>query len=910
VTQKAPRRPDIGIIALVPDRWGPMWQPRHQIMSRLAQHFHVVWVEPVHGWREAGARLTAGTPAFSEPIPGFQVYTPEAWLPRFHRAGRLNQTTLTARLSRAKAELVRRGAQTIVLYLWRPEFAPAVHALEHDLLCYHIDDEYTFSDRDQPIDPREAELLSKADQVFIHSPALMEKKGHINPRTLNVPNGVDYAAFATPVAEPADLAGIPHPRIGYTGWVKRQLDWELIETLVGRHPGWQFVFVGATSPHPELAPILERLNTRSNVHLLGGKSTAELAEYPQHFDVCVMPYAVNDYTRYIYPLKLHEYLAAGRPVVGARIRSLEAFSRVVGIADGADEWSAAIEAGLRNGARGPERSSERQAVAREHDWDVLTRHVASAIETCTAEEDVAAGAALGPSVAAHDNPMSVPRTDGAGTSGVETADVETAGAARARDLDRSLIQGVAWTAGLKWVSQLFSWAATLIVARLLTREDYGLVAMATVFLGLITLINEFGLGAAVIKRRELGEREVAQLSGLCVIFGAVAFLVGAAAAVPLARFYDAPELVAVVLVLSTNFIITSFRTVPLALLQRDLRFRTVAINESVQAVVLAVAMVAFAVLGYRYWTLVIGGVLSGVLSTALAYFQRPHRLAWPRLREIGPSVTFGSHIVGGRIGWYVYQNADFLIAGKVLGQAALGAYSLAWTIASIPVEKVSAMVGRVAPGFFSAVQDDYPAVRRYLAQLTAGLALVTMPLAVGMALVAPEFVVVFLKAEWVPAIVPLQLLAVYASYRSIVTLIPHVAINVGLSAFSMRNSLIGAVVMPAAFIVGSRWGTAGIAGAWIVAYPFVTLPLYWAVFRRIEMPLAMYLTALWPAASSTGVMAVAVLGVRYLLPPDTGAGLTLLILSLTGAAAYTGSVFALHRGAVAAARVQLAKLKR
>ena len=906
MTQGVPRRPDIGIIALVPDRWGPMWQPRHQIMSRLAQHVHVVWVEPVHGWRDAGARLAARTPAFSEPIPGFQVYTPEAWLPRVHRADGLNNTTLRARLSRARRELVRRGAETIVLYLWRPDFAAAAGAVSHDLLCYHIDDEYTFSDRDQPIDPREAELLAKADQVFIHSPALMEKKGHINPRTLNVPNGVDYAAFATPVPEPADLVGIPRPRIGYTGWVKRQLDWELIECLVERHPEWQFVFVGATSPHPELVPILERLGARSNVHLLGGKSTAKLAEYPQHFDVCVMPYAVNDYTRYIYPLKLHEYLAAGRPVVGARIRSLEAFSQVVGIAEGPDEWSSAIEAGLHNGARAPQRSAERQAVAREHDWDVLTQQVASAIETRAAGETVAAGAALGPVPADHDNPMSVPRTDGAGTAG----SVDTAGAARARDLDRSLIQGVAWTAGLKWISQLFSWAATLIVARLLTREDYGLVAMATVFLGLITLVNEFGLGAAVIKRRELGEREVAQLSGLCVIFGAVAFLVGAAAAVPLARFYDAPALVAVVLVLSTNFIITSFRTVPLALLQRDLRFRTVAINESVQAVVLAIAMVAFAALGYRYWTLVIGGVMSGVLSTGLAYFQRPHRLAWPRLREIGPSVTFGSHIVGGRIGWYVYQNADFLIAGKVLGQAALGAYSLAWTIASIPVEKVSAMVGRVAPGFFSAVQDDYPAVRRYLAQLTAGLALVTMPLAVGMALVAPEFVLVFLKSEWVPAIVPLQLLAVYASYRSIVTLIPHVAINVGLSAFSMRNSLIGAVVMPVAFIVGSRWGTAGIAGAWIVAYPFVTLPLYWAVFRRIEMPLAMYLTALWPAASSTCIMAFAVLGVRYLLPADTGAGVTLLLLSVVGAVAYTGSVFALHGGAVAAARAQLAKLKR
>ena len=89
----------------------------------------------------------------------------------------------------------------------------------------------------------------------------------------------------------------------------------------------------------------------------------------------------------------------------------------------------------------------------------------------------------------------------------------------ARELDRSLVQGIAWTAGLKWVAQIFSWAATLIVARLLTREDYGLVAMATVVLGLISLVNEFGLGAAVIKRRDLSEHQIAQISGLCVVSG-------------------------------------------------------------------------------------------------------------------------------------------------------------------------------------------------------------------------------------------------------------------------------------------------------------------------------------------------------------------------------------------------------
>ena len=390
MTGTAPRHPGIGVIALVPEAWGPMWQPRHQVMTRLAQHFHVVWVQPAHEWREAAKRFLSNTPRVSEPIPNFRVYTPEAWLPRMHRPRSLDRVLRRARLARARAELLRRGCAKVVLYVWRPEFEAVVNIVHHDLLCYHLDDEYSFSDKDPPIEPREARLLASADQVFIHSPALLEKKGHLNPHTLAVPNGVDYALFATPVAEPDDLANIPRPRIGYVGYIKRYLDWELLEALAERHPAWHFVFVGATSPHAELSTVLERLARRGNVHFLGAKPTATLAHYPQHFDVCLMPYVVNGYTRYIYPLKLHEYLASGRPIVGARIQSLEKFDDVVAIATGLTQWSSAIEAGLSIEAQSPERVAARQAVAKSYDWGPLVDKVAASITTRLQERAPAA----------------------------------------------------------------------------------------------------------------------------------------------------------------------------------------------------------------------------------------------------------------------------------------------------------------------------------------------------------------------------------------------------------------------------------------------------------------------------------------------------------------------------------------
>ena len=116
-----------------------------------------------------------------------------------------------------------------------------------------------------------------------------------------------------------------------------------------------------------------------NVHFLGGKRTERLGAYPQHFDVCIMPYILDDYTKYIYPLKLHEYLASGTPVISARIPVVEDFRKVVSIAGDSKEWSQAIERAFSREETNDVRRAERQAVARQHDWGTLVEKIARVI---------------------------------------------------------------------------------------------------------------------------------------------------------------------------------------------------------------------------------------------------------------------------------------------------------------------------------------------------------------------------------------------------------------------------------------------------------------------------------------------------------------------------------------------------
>ena len=385
--------PDVGVLALVPDRWGDLWQPRQHVMTRLARYFQVVWVNPALGWREnAGLRADRSGPETMAPRPpGFTVYEPERWLPKLYRPAWLARKIFQLQLKRARHLLEGRGCKRIVLYIWRPQFSQALGLIPFDLSCYHIDDEYSFSPSELPLSETEAQLIESVDQMFIHSPALLEKKGSINPHTAFAPNGVDYHAYAEPIAPPADLAPIPHPRIGYTGHIKRQLDWPLLRHLAARHPEWSFVFVGPVAPHPEIQSAIRELSDRPNVYFLGSKSVRELPSYPQHFDVCLLPYQVDDYTKYIYPLKLHEYLAGGRPLVGAPIRSLEKFSELVAVPRTPEEWSAAIAAALSPEANTPERRAARQKTARTHDWDVLVERMAGTMAQRLGERLPASG---------------------------------------------------------------------------------------------------------------------------------------------------------------------------------------------------------------------------------------------------------------------------------------------------------------------------------------------------------------------------------------------------------------------------------------------------------------------------------------------------------------------------------------
>lgn len=463
------------------------------------------------------------------------------------------------------------------------------------------------------------------------------------------------------------------------------------------------------------------------------------------------------------------------------------------------------------------------------------------------------------------------------------------------NLDKVLASGVVWTAAVKWISQIATWAITLVVARLLAPSDYGLVGMATIYLGLVTLFSEFGLGTAIITLRDITDDQISQLNTLSLVLGFVGFAISAAVAIPVGKFFRAPGLPLVVIVMSIGFVVSAVRTVPYALMQKDMRFKLLAVIDGLQVIIQAIFTLVLAFLGFGYWALVLGNLSLSVAATGLTLIWERQRFAWPRFSTLREPLLLSWHIIVGRLSWYVYDNSDFIVAGRVLGQAPLGAYTLAWTLAHVPLEKLTVLVNRVTPSVFAAVQSDFSALRRYLRTITGGLALVIFPVTLGMALVAGEFVGMALGQKWEGAVLPLELLAIHALIRSNVILLAPVLNVVGEARFAMWNNLAALVILPVSFYIASRWGTEGIAGVWVVVYPLIAFPLYWRLFRKIQMSTKEYMGAIWPALSGCILMAIAVEVMKRLLSPALPLYVRFSSEILLGAVVYGLALISMHR---------------
>lgn len=369
------RRPIVGFGT---NAWDPYWQTRQHILSGIAARGSAVvysvgalHVWDVFGGRWSGARWRDGDAM----IDGVHVYCPGRWQlrwPRFQRWDRYLVRYHAARMQELAAAVSSRAP---IAYLFHPGFLPYLDAFESCSVVYHADDNFGLMPGTTPETLRlQSMLVERADLVIASSPRMAAALPKIKPVHV-LPNGADAEAFseARGCPCPADLAQIPTPRIGYVGFLNDKVNYALVAAIARARPHWHWVLVGPKVHPKNLSAVsreaLARCEAAPNVHCLGGRRYVDLPRYVQHMDVTTMCYRTTPggWWTDIYPLKLHEYLAAGKPTVGADIDAIRTFDEVVAVADSVEQWIDAIECALDGGGVG--NSAQRLEVARENSWD-------------------------------------------------------------------------------------------------------------------------------------------------------------------------------------------------------------------------------------------------------------------------------------------------------------------------------------------------------------------------------------------------------------------------------------------------------------------------------------------------------------------------------------------------------------
>lgn len=454
-------------------------------------------------------------------------------------------------------------------------------------------------------------------------------------------------------------------------------------------------------------------------------------------------------------------------------------------------------------------------------------------------------------------------------------------------------RGTLWTMGGQGASFVVLLVAEGVRGRLLTPAEVGVYTAALVLTGVVAYIGEFGLGSEIVRRRALSD---AQLSAAhramvlgSIVLGAACFLVSPL----LGWWYQNPEVVPLAQLLSWSFLLQGPGLTPKALLTRELRFRALVGIDLAAAVASLAVLGVMAWFGYGAWSLAVSMLVGHGLRTLLlrlTHRWRPVRPDWTGFRSL---LVEGARITGSRVLYYAQENVDRLVLGRFAGDSVLGIYSRAVMLASLPTGRVAAVFNVVAYPSFAALVQDPPALRRHYLSTVRDISLLSMPTAIGLAVVAHDAVLTVYGPTWLGAVPVMQAVCVVGLARSVRVVAPAVFIARGEAGYNLWLSGVSAVVHAVGFAIGAAWGLTGMAVVFLVAIVPLNVAILLLATRAVGVGLGELATAIVPAGLRAAAMGV-VVGVLlswvpsepFGLHPEVGAATRLVLGVGVGIAVY------------------------
>lgn len=458
------------------------------------------------------------------------------------------------------------------------------------------------------------------------------------------------------------------------------------------------------------------------------------------------------------------------------------------------------------------------------------------------------------------------------------------------------IRGANWNMMRVVLQTVISLGVTIIVARILPPEDFGLLATATIFIGFAEIISAMGMGAAVVQRKNLDEATIRTANTLSVITGALLTLLMVLISEPIASFFGDERVGPVVRVLSISLFVATLSTVSRGLLMRRMDFRRLFFIDSFGHVIgYAGVVITMAILGFGVWSLVMGTIATTVLGSVLSFVYEPFRMTLrPKKDDLKQLLSFGGGMsISGVVGYFA-RNVDYMVIGKFLDQMMLGLYSRAYHLVNLPLTKIAGTLTTVMFSSYSEVQDDIVRLRQVYFRVLSVTSLFAFPVFIGM-LVSGEYIITGLYGDrWIDAVPAFQVLCLMGLIRLVLILTGPVVQATGHVHSEMRRQIVFFIILVAFAVFAVPYGIAAVGLAVVGATFWLYVSMAQLAIRLLETSWSQFIKAQIPGYLLATVVGLADLLVVYLLGDVVeSAVLMLLILLATSTLAYLIGFFCL-----------------
>lgn len=454
-----------------------------------------------------------------------------------------------------------------------------------------------------------------------------------------------------------------------------------------------------------------------------------------------------------------------------------------------------------------------------------------------------------------------------------------------KDLKGRSVRGGAVTLIAQVCKFVLQMGSTVILARLLTPQDYGLIGMVVAVTGFVSLFKDMGLSMATIQKAEINHRQISTLFWVNVGISFATMLLTAAIAPAIAWFYGEPKLTLITIVSAIGFIFGGLTVQHQALLNRQMRFTDLAIIDITSMLVGTSAAVVLAWYGLGYWALVIMQLATALSTTVGVWLLCRWRPSLPKLNSgIREMLAFGGNLTGFSIINYFARNLDNVLIGRVWGAGELGFYSKAYQLLLLPINQINAPTAAVAIPALSRLVDSSERYREAYLRIVEKVALLTVPLTLFMIGSSDWLVLLLLGPQWQDSSGIFVLLGIAGLIQPIANSTGWLFISQGRSRHMFQWGVIGGTINIVSFFVGLPWGALGVAAAYSLLWTYLCLPLlFWFVGRTGPVKTGDFYRVLAPFVAASLLTLAGLIGFRNyveIFNPVLGCAIAFIITML------------------------------